>query len=1291
MSGGRDFSPIYLHIAQALARDFVVLYYVNMETGEFIEYQTEDGSGALAEQRRGGNFYVSCAQETGENIDPEDQAAFREAMSPETLKSALEKQSSFEMSFRRILNGKTSYVRMKASRVEDDPRYMVIAVADTDEQTRQQQMEEQIREDRLIYARLHALTGQFIVVYVVDPETDRYREFSATKDYEKSFEQSKDGQNFFDAVRDAARLYNDPEGLEAFLQAFTKEKMLAAIQNDGIFTLDYCLIREDGPYHVQMKAAIVEEKEGPRLVVGLVDQEAQHRQREKEREIERQKETYNQITASLAEQYDTLYYIDMETSTYSEISATDAYRKLNVPATGNDFFAESRRSIRKYVHPEDQEMAMSLHYKDAMLKKLEGRGSYSVEYRLVVNGAVQHIRHTELPARDGKHIIVCIRNIDAEVQTRLAQKADRQKNVTYTQIAERLAAHYDLIYYVDCESSRYSELSTKKKSGELKIREEGEDFFATSQKNLERLIYSEDRERIRLFLDRDRLISQLEDRRQLTEDYRMIAAGGKPQYTRMTVTYSSDRSHFIICVENRDEDVRREKEHLAALSTANEMARRDELTHTKNKTAYHETEKELQKSIEKGGEPFGFVVCDINGLKVINDTEGHRAGDEYIRSSSTLICKVFHHSPVFRIGGDEFAVILKGEDYRNRENLISGMRSTVEKNILNGEGPVVAAGIATYRPGEDRSAEDVFNRADSRMYEDKTRLREMKMLQESHSLKEKAEIRVISEERRLMLDALYKSFEIVAEGTYVYLCDMKYDYSRWSKSAVDTYGLPGEYMYGAGDIWENQIHPEDRQAYHTGIDEIFSGNAAGHDMQYRARRVTGEYDVCTCRGVVIRDPAGEPDYFAGTIRNHGIQGHIDTLTGLRNQYGFFEDLEGYIKRNTEVSVILFGISRFAEINEMYGYQFGNRVLQCYSRNAFETVGNGGHIYRIDGTKLAVISNTLSVEELNALYGRFRTYLHENFTVDGRKILLDLNCGALRTDLCDIDSKTVYECLNYAYEESKLRRKGEMVEFSNGLNEDSHQRLEKLHVIRESITRGFEGFYLLYQPVVSAETEKIIGAEALLRWKNDRYGTVPPDSFIPVLESDPLFPELGAWIIRESVITARQIMEKCPDFVMNVNLSYSQIEKPDFADTILRILEDVGCPPEHLCLEITERCRLLDTNLLKNTIIGLRSRGILVALDDFGTGFSSVGLLKDIPIDTIKVDRSFVMGIEKNERERNIIRNIVDLAGIFGAKVSVEGVETAGMRDILRQFRVKSFQGYYYAKPLPPEKIMEDWL
>ena len=221
-------------------------------------------------------------------------------------------------------------------------------------------------------------------------------------------------------------------------------------------------------------------------------------------------------------------------------------------------------------------------------------------------------------------------------------------------------------------------------------------------------------------------------------DYRMSVDGGQTQYTRLSVTYSSDYSHFIICIENRDKDVRREKEHLAALSMANEMARRDDLTHTKNKTAYHEMEKELQNRMEAGCDPFGIVVCDINGLKAINDTQGHKAGDEYIRTSCMLICRIFSHSPVFRIGGDEFAVLLRGQDYENRESLLATLRRKVEENVRIGEGPVVASGMADYNTQEDHSIGEIFERADKFMYEDKTHIKEMKLVLEAHSLKEKA-------------------------------------------------------------------------------------------------------------------------------------------------------------------------------------------------------------------------------------------------------------------------------------------------------------------------------------------------------------------------------------------------------------------------------------------------------------------------------------------------------------------------------------------------------------------------
>jgi len=1015
---------------------------------------------------------------------------------------------------------------------------------------REEQLKEEIgrlREERMIYASLQALTGNFICVYIVDPESGAYREFSSTEDYTLNFEQAREGKDFFSFVQREAPLHTHPEDLNRLRSAIDKEKILAEIEKSGVFSLVYRMMMDGKPLYVQFSAFMLKEDGKPRM-------------------------------------------------------------------------------------------------------------------------------------------IVAVNNIDEAEQKRLAEKADRRKSVSYTQIAERLASHFDLIYYIPCKKPYYTEFSIRKKSGALKVREEAEDFFKACQKSIDKQIHPEDRERLRLFLDRDHLITELEDRRQLSLDYRMFAGEDLTQYTRMSVTYSSDHSHFIICIENRDDDVRKEQEQLAALNLANQMARRDGLTHVKNKTAYHEMEKELQQQIEDDTASFSILVCDINDLKNVNDTEGHKAGDEYIRSACMMVCRVFQHSPVYRIGGDEFAVVLRDEDFQHRAGLTAGLRDQVEENIRTGQGPVVASGLADYQRGRDHSPEDVFVRSDSEMYENKKHLREIKMLVESHSLMEQAAVRLISGERRNMLDALYRSFEVVSEGTYVFLCDMRYDYSRWSKNAVDTYGLPSEYMYGAGRIWEEHIHPEDREAYHKGIDEIFAGISAEHDMQYRVLRTDGAYDVCTCRGVVIRDASGEPDYFAGAIRNHGPQGQIDPLTGLRNQYGFFEDLDTWIRRNTSISVILFSISRFSEINEMYGYHFGNRVLQHYARKVYETTGNEGHSYRIDGTKFAVISNTLSIREMQDKYRGFREFLHDGFAVEGQKIMLDTNCGSLRVDSFDINSQIVYACLNFACEESKNLRKGDMVEFRNELNRKKHQRLEMLHEIKSSIKRGYEGFFLCYQPIVDAKTEKMVGAEVLLRWKNRRYGVVYPDQFIPVLEIDPLFPELGEWILREAVLACRPILKQNPEFVLNVNLSYAQLERPEFASRVTGILEELDYPPEHLCLEVTERCRLIDLEMLKRVIHDLRARGFLTAMDDFGTGFSSVGILREIPFDVIKIDRSFISEIEKNETQRKLIEIIASLASVFKAQVCVEGVETAAARDILRSFHADHFQGYLYARPLPIEEL-----
>jgi diguanylate cyclase (GGDEF)-like protein/PAS domain S-box-containing protein len=1144
------------------------------------------------------------------------------------------------------------------------------------------------QHDEVFKKIAEALLVDYSSVYYVNAVTNEYYWYSVNPEFHSlSLEQG--GDDFFkNIIRDCKKVIYE-EDQHIFLEDIQKENLLSAMKKGSMQSIEYRLMINGVPTWHSLRMIRGLDDTSDYFILGVINIDDEFHRREKEIEVARQKEIYNQITSSLAGQYSTLYYIDLETSTYVEISSTDEYKKLNVPATGSDFFADSRRSIKKYVHPEDQENVIKIHYKDAMLKNLKHRNSYSVAYRLVVNDQVRNIRHTEIMSADKKHIIVCIENIDDEVKASLELKENQNKSATYTQIAVSLASHYDLIYYIDMQTSYYTEFAAHKIYGELEIQEEGENFFGVAEQNADRVIHPEDRERIKLFVNKDIFISRLENSSQLIEDYRMVINGGEPQFTRMTVSYSSDNTHFIICIENRDEYVKKEKETLQALNSANEIARRDSLTGIRNMTAFKEFENDLQNKIDsKENYPFGVIICDLNDLKLVNDTQGHKAGDEYIQAACRLICRTFAHSPVFRVGGDEFAVILKDQDYVQKEELISSFRRQVEDNIRLGQGPVIASGMAEFQPSSDGTVEEVYKRADGRMYEDKTYLKDQKLLQESHSMKETVNVKTITEERRKMLDSLFKSYDVVSEGTYVYLCDMKYDFSKWSKNAVDIYGLPSEYMYGAGDIWENSIHPDDREAYHKGIDEIFSGNSSGHDMQYRAKKANGEYDVCTCRGVVIRDLFGEPDYFVGTIRSHDSQGHVDTLTGLRNQYGFFEDLDICMKRQTAFHVLVVGISKFSEINEVYGYHFGNRVLQRYARKVYENTGNTGSCYRIDGTKFAVITNILSFDEIQERYRAFRKYFREVFQVDDKRILLEVNCGALKVDHFDFDSQTVYACLNFAYIESKTRHQGDLVLFHNDLNEDNRLRLEKIHAIRASIKKGYRGFFLLYQPVVDANTEKLIGAEALLRWKNDTYGTVPPDQFIPLLESDPLFPELGEWIIREAIRVAKKVLKTNPDFMININLSYTQLEKIDFVDMVFRILDETKYPADHICLEVTERCRLLDIALLKNVIASLKARGIIIALDDFGTGFSSVGIVKELPFDIIKIDREFVKKIEENAVDRALVKHIAGLASLFGAKVCVEGIETEGMKEILQEFHVESFQGYYYAKPLLMENLLK---
>lgn len=544
---------------------------------------------------------------------------------------------------------------------------------------------------------------------------------------------------------------------------------------------------------------------------------------------------------------------------------------------------------------------------------------------------------------------------------------------------------------------------------------------------------------------------------------------------------------------------------------------------------------------------------------------------------------------------------------------------------------------------------------------------------------------------KVKLDSLYGAFAIMANGAYTYLTDIKHNYSRWSKEAVDYFGLPSEYMENAGDVWMENVHPDDRAIYAASIKELFGGKVSEHNLQYRARTKDGKYIVCTCRGVVIRDEHGEPDYFGGTIRNNDTLSYFDDISNFRSLYGFLEDLQSAQWKGESIQIMLLGINEFSRLNDIYGYTFGNRVLQEFAK-MIDTEAHGmGEWYRMDGTKFAIVCKKSSVDDLKNLYKRIQYNSIHDFEVDGNRIVLSFVAGAINLDSLEVSAETVYSCLRFAYYESKNNHLGELFVLKNNVGDDKRFAIERINVIRNSIVNNCEGFFLCYQPIVDATTEKIIGAEALIRWKNDEYGVVPPVQFVDVLEQDNLFPELGKWILRTALVDAKKFLARYPGFIVNVNLSYTQLEKSDFVEDVLAIIEDVNFPPQNLCLEITERCRLLDMGLLKDIFTRLRKHGIKVALDDFGTGFSSIGVLRELPVTTVKIDRSFVMNIEKNNSDQNTVRFISELADSFSSSVTAEGIETPEMRELLLRFKIKSLQGFYYSKPLPMDEFMDKYV
>jgi len=727
----------------------------------------------------------------------------------------------------------------------------------------------------------------------------------------------------------------------------------------------------------------------------------------------------------------------------------------------------------------------------------------------------------------------------------------------------------------------------------------------------------------------------------------------------------------------------------------NDMIQRiDEMTMLLNRTSYDNRLSQLH-------EPVILQLFDVDFFKSVNDEYGHLYGDHCLQAIGRILLDTYGKSGrCYRIGGDEFCLILDSDDIPIDE-LNTRFFSAMQKHRdTDPHFPYVSVGYVRYDPSCE-NLEDAIQAADSSMYLYKERNKikygpiTLPALHEDTPLVKQVltEAQNPGQEEALdtsgLSDRTFMAFSETSRRNYLYLCNMATGVSRWSVSAVKYFGLPGEYMLNAGKIWESYIHPQDRKMYRENIDAVFSGRSPVHELEYRVRNRRGEYVVCTCRGIVLKGNDTEPDLFAGTIINHGIIDDVDPITNLHNNAEFTKTIHRLIEEHSDACIIKLGIEHFRHINAMYGQQGGNQVLKLFGIELQELVKDHGQAFRLDGAQFALCLYDTDQNGAQEFFRQIREIAESNIKINNFLIPLRIYGSAVLLDRQhSYNDYIVRSGLIYAMEQSLENYRSELV-FVEDINQTIDINNIQLHKdIHRSAMDGCKNFFLCYQPIVSFSTGKILGAEVLLRWKHEAYGVVPPDSFIPWLENDPAFIQVGNWILRQAIEETRSLRQIDPHFILNVNVAMPQLEHSGFREDVLNILSDTNCPPQNLCLELTERCRFLEPAFLAEELKFFRSHGITIALDDFGTGFSSLTLLLELPIDELKVDRLFLMDIFTNKNRLHIMEHILECSREAGFRTCVEGIETQKQHDLIASISGNYYQGYYCSRPVPIREFLE---
>jgi diguanylate cyclase (GGDEF)-like protein/PAS domain S-box-containing protein len=524
---------------------------------------------------------------------------------------------------------------------------------------------------------------------------------------------------------------------------------------------------------------------------------------------------------------------------------------------------------------------------------------------------------------------------------------------------------------------------------------------------------------------------------------------------------------------------------------------------------------------------------------------------------------------------------------------------------------------------------------------------------------------------------------------------------RWK----DMLGYAEEEIAPTIDDWVNRIHPDDREAVLYAISNHLNNNTHHFESEHRVLHHDKSYRWMLVRGMAVRDANGIAYRMAGsqtdiTDRKNAQEQLLhdafhDLLTGLPNRALFLDRMERaieYSRRHDSFgfTVLFLDLDRFKVINDSLGHAVGDQLLVEISRVLRTCLRTVDTVARFGGDEFVVLLDDIQdMRDAIKVVKNIQQVLSKPFRVGNNRVFTSASIGIVLSTGEYTSTEDIMRDADIAMYQAKLLGTANYVVFNTEMRNQAINRLSMENDLRHAVSRG--ELELEYQPIVTLKEKSLAGFEALARWTHPKKGNIPPEEFIPIAEETGLIIDLGNWVLRQACLQMCKWHEQFPsyqDLFINVNISRKQFAQPEFIQHMHRMLKETSLDPACLNLEITENVLMEDAEAMIEMLNKLRQLGVGLHIDDFGKGYSSLSYLQQFPIDTLKVDYTFINHIGSNGDHLEIVKTILVLARELGVDTIAEGIETENQLNQLRELDCHYGQGYYLGKPMRPEEVAE---